>query len=96
MSHVQAHPLSRSRLWHRIRQVATESFAPSERRFEERMKLSLHIDNDLVRGLWMAGIFAVAGAIIGLLALPPGPRRIDPDALRPRERPHEIKGAGRR
>ncbi|HNS98376.1 MAG TPA: VanW family protein [Polyangiaceae bacterium] len=47
------------------------------------MKLSLHIDNDLVRGLWMAGIFAVAGAIIGLLALPPGPRRIDPDAPGP-------------
>lgn len=47
------------------------------------MKLPLHIENDLVRGLVMAAIFAVAGAVIGILALPPGPRHVDPSAPGP-------------
>lgn len=48
------------------------------------MKLpALRIENDVVRGLIMAAIFAVAGAIIGLLAIPPAPKRVDPHAPGP-------------
>ncbi|MFW5739125.1 MAG: VanW family protein [Myxococcota bacterium] len=44
---------------------------------------ALRIENDVVRGLLMAGIFAVAGVIIGILALPPAPKRVNPDAPGP-------------
>jgi vancomycin resistance protein YoaR len=44
---------------------------------------SLHIENDLLRGLLMAAIFAVAGALIGILAIPPSPKGVDPQAPGP-------------
>jgi len=44
---------------------------------------ALRIENDVVRGLIMAGIFAVAGVLIGVLALPPAPRSIDPNVPGP-------------
>lgn len=44
---------------------------------------ALRFENEVVRGLLMAAIFAVAGVVIGILALPPAPKRVDPDAPGP-------------
>jgi len=44
---------------------------------------ALRIESDVVRGLIMAGIFALAGVVIGILALPPAPKRVDPNAPGP-------------
>ncbi len=44
---------------------------------------ALRLNHDVVRGLIMAAIFAIGGALIGLLTLPPAPKRVDPNAPGP-------------
>lgn len=47
------------------------------------MRAPFYIESDVVRGLIMAGIFVTAGVVIGVLAIPAGPARVDPEAPGP-------------